>query len=122
MMTRRGDATMFERDGFRFFPLAVPSLGATELAVWALEVPAGAVSEPHSMDREEVFVLQAGGLMASIGDETFALSAGDTLTVPPHALFQIRNERSEVAHATVCTSAGMQAIIDGKRFRAPWTI
>lgn len=68
------DAPTFSREAFTFRPLAVPSRGSSELAVWALEVAPGAVSEPHSLDREEVFVLHAGALAATVGGERHLLS------------------------------------------------
>ena len=53
------DAQIFERDGFTFRPLAVPSRGSQELALWALDVAPGAASVAHTVDREELFVVHA---------------------------------------------------------------
>src|SRR6478609_4727639 len=103
------DAPTFSREGFTFRPLAVPSRGSAELAVWALEAAPGASSEPHSLDREEVFVLLSGALTATVAERTHALSPGDALIVPAGSALQIANDGDQAATLTVCTSAGLQA-------------
>ncbi|MDW5596641.1 cupin domain-containing protein [Conexibacter stalactiti] len=114
------DAPTFAREGFTFRSLAVPSRGSAELAVWALEAAPGACSEPHSLDREEVFVVAAGTLTATVGDERHALAAGDALIVPPGTPLQLANDGAETARLTVCTSAGMRARLNGEAFTPPW--
>ncbi|HST42713.1 MAG TPA: cupin domain-containing protein [Conexibacter sp.] len=116
------EAPTFAREGFTFRPLAVPSRGSTELAVWALEAAPGARSEPHSLDREEVFVLATGALAATVGEERHALAAGDALIVPPGTPLQLRNDGAETALLTVCTSAGMRAQLNGEAFTPPWAL
>lgn len=114
------DAPTFARGGFTFRSLAVPSRGSSELAVWALEVAPGARSEPHSLDREEVFVVRAGALEATVGGESHALAAGDALIVPPHTTLALANESGAAASATVCITAGFSALLDGQSFTPPW--
>jgi mannose-6-phosphate isomerase-like protein (cupin superfamily) len=110
----------YERDGFAFHPLAVPSRGSAELAIWTLDVPAGAESEPHSMDREEVFVTTSGRLTATIDGVQLAAGPGDALIVPAHAVLRLRNPGGRPARATVITSAGMTATVGGAAFTPPW--
>ena len=114
------DAPTFSRGEFTFRPLAVPSRGSSELAVWALEVAPGAASEPHSLDREEVFVLRSGALVATLGDTRHALSPGDALIVPPGTTFALSNEGGEPAAATVCVPVGFSARLNGAAFTPPW--
>jgi len=116
------DAPTFARGGFTFRPLAVPSRGSSELAVWALEVAPGAISEPHSLDREEVFVLRAGALTATVGEQRHKLSPGDALIVPPGTTLALANAGAATASATVCTSAGLQARLNGEAFTPPWAL
>lgn len=116
------DAPTFGRDGFTFRPLAVPSRGSSELAVWALEAAPGAAGEPHSLDREEVFVLLEGAVSATVGDAEHVLAPGDALIVPPGTPLALRNDAAGTARLTVCTSAGMQAQIGGDSFAPPWTL
>ena len=115
------DAPHFARDGFTFRPLAVPSRGSTELAVWALEVAPAACSESHSMDREEVFVVISGAVSATVADREVSAGPGDAIIVPPHATLRIRNDSAEhPARLTVATSVGMRALVDGAAFTPPW--
>lgn len=114
------DAPTFQRDGFTFRPLAVPSRGSAELAVWALEVAPGAVSEPHSVDREEVFVLRSGTVSATVAGVESVLAAGDALIVPVGAELRLRNDGERAAHLTACTSAGMKGTVGGQTFSPPW--
>jgi quercetin dioxygenase-like cupin family protein len=115
------DAPRFARDGFTFSPLAVPSRGSTELAVWALDLEPGAVSETHSMDREEVFVVVSGAVRATVGDREVHAGPGDAVIVPPHATLRIGNaDAAEPARLTAVTSVGMKATVGGAAFAPPW--
>lgn len=116
------DAPVFDRDGFTFRPLAVPSRGSSELAVWQLEGAPGASSTPHSIDREEVFVVARGRVRATIGDEEHVVAAGDALIVPADTPFQLSNGGDEPATLTVCTRAGIQATIGGETIVPPWSL
>jgi mannose-6-phosphate isomerase-like protein (cupin superfamily) len=113
-------APVFEREGFVFRPLAVPSRGSTELALWALEVAPGAASETHSVDREEVFVVNFGTVSASIDGADNGVADGDALIVPAGVPFRLRNPGPDVARLTVITSAGMRGTVDGVTFDPPW--
>ena len=114
-------APSFERDGFTFRPLAVPSRGSTELAVWIVELVPGACSEVHSMDREEVFVVAAGEVSATVAGEEVLAAAGDAIVVPAHAVLQLRNASPRhPARLTAATSVGMRATVGGASFAPPW--
>jgi len=115
------DAPSFARDGFTFRPLAVPSRGSAELAIWALEVAPAACSETHSMDREEVFVVVSGAVSATVADREVSAGPGDAIIVPAHAALQIRNASAEhPALLTAATSVGMRALVGGAVFTPPW--
>ncbi|MEU1626799.1 cupin domain-containing protein [Streptomyces sp. NPDC020096] len=114
-------AAAFERDGFTFRPLAVPSRGSSELAVWSLELAPGAASERHRMDREEVFVVVSGQIAASVGGEEVAAGPGDAIIVPADTELLIRNACTvNPATATAVTSVGMKATVGGATFSPPW--
>ena len=113
------DARVHEHGGFTFTSLAVPSRGTTELALWTVEVPPGASSELHSMDREEVFWVAAGAVTAE-GVGTAA--AGEVLVVPAGTLFRLANPGPEPARLVAVTSAGMRATIGGRTFTPPWSL
>ncbi|MGG2464643.1 cupin domain-containing protein [Streptomyces sp. RGM 3693] len=114
-------APVFDRDGFTFRPLAVPSRGSTELAVWSLELAPGARSEPHHMDREEVFVVLDGEVSASIAGEEVLAGPGDAVIVPANTVLRLRNASAQApAAVTAVTSAGMKATVGGATFPPPW--
>ncbi|CAM5507848.1 cupin domain-containing protein [Kitasatospora aureofaciens] len=120
-LTPLADAPTFERDGFTFRPLAVPSRGSTELAIWALELAPGVHSETHSMDREEVFVVIEGKVSATVAGEDVLAEAGDAIIVPAHSTLQLRNGcPHDPAKLTAVTSAGMKATVGGVTFAPPW--
>ncbi|GAA1982131.1 cupin domain-containing protein [Catenulispora subtropica] len=120
-LTTLADAPTFERDGFTFRPLAVPSRGSAELAVWTVELAPGVHSEVHSMDREEVFVVVEGRVSATVAGEDVLAAAGDAIVVPAHAVLQLRNACPQnPARVTAVTSVGMRATVGGNSFAPPW--
>ncbi|NUP49242.1 MAG: cupin domain-containing protein [Catenulispora sp.] len=114
-------APVFDLDGFTFRPLAVPSRGSAELAIWALDLAPGARSEPHSMDREEVFIVISGQISATVDGEAVLAGPGDAIVVPANAELQLGNASAEEpAQATAATSVGMIATVGGNAFPPPW--
>ncbi|PRX43576.1 Cupin domain-containing protein [Prauserella shujinwangii] len=113
-------APRFENAGFVFRPLAVPSRGSAELAVWALEAPPGAESERHTVSREEVLVLHEGRMAVEVGDDRHELTPGDAVIVPPDTPVRLRNPADRPARLTVCTSRGMRGTVHGRTIDPPW--
>ncbi|MFC0106483.1 cupin domain-containing protein [Kibdelosporangium aridum] len=119
----RADAPHFEVEGYEFHPLAVPSRGSTQLAVWSITAAPGATSTPHQHDREVIFFVATGRMTGSIGGESFTAGLGDAIIVPPDTDFTLGNHSAdEPASLTVSTTAGMQAIVDGNTFPPPWSL
>jgi len=115
------DAPEFTNHGFTFRPLAVPSRGSSQLAIWALEIAPAAVSEVHSMDREEVFVVVTGKVSATVGGQEVEAGPGDAIIVPAGELLQIRSACPESpATLTAATSVGMKATVGAATFPPPW--
>ncbi|WP_020667875.1 cupin domain-containing protein [Amycolatopsis nigrescens] len=113
-------APEIENAGFVFRPLAVPSRGSTELAVWSVEASPGARSETHTVDKEEVFVLQEGSATVLIGDREHVLGPGDTAIAPPHTPLRLSNPGERPARLLVCTSKGILGTLNGKTISPPW--
>ena len=114
-------APTFDLDGFTFRPLAVPSRGSSELAIWTLDVAPGARSEAHSMDREEVFIVVSGQVSATIDGEDLTAGPGDAIIVPAKAVLQLGNASADTpALVTAATSAGMLATVGDNTFPPPW--
>ncbi|TWP51627.1 cupin domain-containing protein [Lentzea tibetensis] len=110
------DAPVFERGGFVFRSLAVPSRGSAEIAMWTVDVPEGADSEPHQIDKEEVFYVLTGniriqGVDAGPGDAVICSAFTDiTLVGGP-------------ARLLVTTSVGATGILaDGQKIVGPWSL
>ncbi|MCE7012116.1 cupin domain-containing protein [Kibdelosporangium philippinense] len=119
----RAEAPHFEVEGYEFHPLAVPSRGSKELAVWSISAAPGASSTPHQHDREVVFIVTTGQMTGSIGGETFQADPGDAIIVPAHTDFTLGNASpTEPASLTVSTTAGMQAIVEGNSLQPPWSM
>jgi mannose-6-phosphate isomerase-like protein (cupin superfamily) len=115
------DAPVFELGGVIFRPLAVPSRGSSELAVWSIEMPPGSSGQEHTVDREEVFVAHSGRIVGVIGGVEHVIEAGDAMILPPHTPFSIRNDSAtEPAAALVCTSAGIKATLGDQTILPPW--
>ncbi len=114
------DAPLLTNDDFIFRPMAVPSRGSAELAVWTITVPPGAASATHSVSREEVFLVSTGRLSAEIGDLVLTAGPGDALIIPPETDFHLRNPGREAAEATVITSAGITGRLGGTTISPPW--
>jgi quercetin dioxygenase-like cupin family protein len=55
-----------ELEGARFTSLATPSRGAADTAVWQVELDPGTPPTPHSLTREEVFVVVEGAAWVRI--------------------------------------------------------
>ena len=119
-LTTIADAKTFENAGFTFRPLAVPSRGSTELAVWAVDVAPGAESERHSVSREEVFVVRSGEIVAEIGGVEYRPAPGDAIILPPGVPGKLANRGGGTASMTVCTSKGMRGTIGDVTIDPPW--
>lgn len=117
------DAQQFEVDLYTFHPLAVPSRGTKEIAIWHVNAAPGATSPAHHHDREVIFVVKTGTMAATVGGEDVTAGPGDAIIVPGETTFQLRNASAEEpATVTVVSTAGMQATFDGQTFPPPWTV
>jgi mannose-6-phosphate isomerase-like protein (cupin superfamily) len=122
-LSTHADAKKFDVDKYSFYPLAVPSRGSKELAVWHLDAGAGATSPAHHHDREVVFVVKTGRMAANVGGEDVEAGPGDAIIVPGNTSFALRNASAdEPATLTVVTTAGMRAVMDGNAFPPPWSL
>lgn len=114
-------APAFELHGARFTGLASPQRGATENAVWLVELDHRGDAVPHALTREETFVCIEGRALAQVGDETHELTAGSALVVPANVRFAIRNPDKTPFKAVAVLPVGGQACIEGQpAFTPPW--
>lgn len=116
-------AAIHERGGARFTSLATPTRGTTETAVWAVEIAPGTPATPHSLTREEVFVVLEGIAAVEIAGVVGSARAGDALVVPPGAEVLLSNGGDAPLRMLCCLPVGGEACLpDGTRFRPPWAL
>ena len=106
--------------GARFTSLATPSCGSNDTSVWTVDISPGAPAVPHTLTREEVFVVLAGRASVHIGEDDQIAHAGDAIVVPVDTMFQIGNDGPEVLRLLCCMPVGGQACLDGSTFTPPW--
>jgi len=106
--------------GTRFTSLATPSRGTVETAMWAVEIRPDTPAVPHTLTREEVFVVLAGRAAVRIGDEDQIADAGDAIVVPADTIFQLTNGGPDALRLLCCMPVGGQACLDGSTFTPPW--
>ena len=101
-------APRFELPGVRFTALAAPSRGSAGLCTWRITVAPGLDSpEPHSLDRDEVFMVVRGTLrLRPDGDP---VEAGDTAVVPAGTPIRLANPGDTEAEAYVAVRADFTA-------------
>jgi len=110
-----------ELGGARFTSLATPSLGSVDTCVWQVELAPGTPATPHSLTREEVFVVLSGRADVRIGDEHAEAGPGDSIVVPAQTLFELSNAGDEPMRALCVLPAGGQAQLgNGPAFVPPW--
>ena len=106
--------------GTRFTSLATPRRGTTENTVWRVEIDPGTPATPHSLTREEIFVVQEGRARVRIGDYEGEAGPGDAIVVPPGTEFQIDNASDQTLGLLCCLPVGGQAVVGGNAFTPPW--
>ena len=118
-VVRRQDAPEFQLPGVRFTGLAAPSRGSHQLCSWLITVAPDLLSaEPHTLDRDEVFMVTSGSLCLQPGSQP--LLPGDAAIVPAGTPIQVSNPGGEAATAYVAIAAGFTATAaDGTDFETP---
>lgn len=107
--------------GARFTSLATPTRGAIDTAVWRVEILPGTPATPHSLTREEVFVVLEGTASVQIAGQHDEAVAGDAIVVPADVDFELSNAGEETLRLVCCFPVGGQArLADGNTFTPPW--
>jgi mannose-6-phosphate isomerase-like protein (cupin superfamily) len=107
--------------GARFTSLATPSRGSAETAVWQVEIDPGTPATPHSLTREEVFVVLAGTASVRLDGVAASAAPGDAIVVPAAVAFELANEGETPLRLLCCLPVGGQARLDdGTTFTPPW--
>jgi quercetin dioxygenase-like cupin family protein len=106
----------------RFTSLATPSKGSGEASVWRVEIEPGTPATPHSLTREEVFVVLQGTAIVRLGDGAAeSAHSGDAVVVPADVRFEIAPLGDESLRMLCWLPVGGQARTDGGAvFTPPW--
>lgn len=119
---RSSAAPRYTVPGLTVTGLAAPSRGSRETCVWRLTLAANTPGTPHSVDREEIFVVLAGRALAVVDGDTVELAPGDALIVPAQRPFSLANPHAEPFEAiAVLPVGGRAAMPEGAPFAPPWT-
>jgi mannose-6-phosphate isomerase-like protein (cupin superfamily) len=119
---RAADAPRFALPGLQVQGLAAPSRGSRETSVWRITLEPRTPGTPHSVDREEIFVVLRGRALADLGPEHYDLGAGDALIVPAGQEFSLANPNEEPFEAVALAPVGFRASLShGEPFAPPWT-
>jgi len=116
-------AQSFTMPGVTFTPIAAPSRGARETALWRAVVAPHSEGVVHHMTREEIILAVAGEGVVRIGGETHPLRPGDAFATPAFADFQLECAGDVPFEAIVALPAGGRAVIGaGPSFAPPWSL
>lgn len=122
-VTTAEDAPRFSLPGVEFTGLASPTRGSKAVCTWRIAVAPGHDSpEPHTLDRDEIFMVTAGRIRLAPGEAT--LNPGDVAIVPAGTPIQLSNPTPEPAEAYVVIQADFTAAMgDGSTIGTPpWAL
>jgi mannose-6-phosphate isomerase-like protein (cupin superfamily) len=115
---RAAEAPRFALDGAEFTVFSGPSNGSQQICTWRLTIPAGKESMPHTLDRDEVFMVLSGRLRLGAGGAE--LGPGDSAVVPAGQPIAATNPGDEPAEVYVAIQAGFTAYTaEGEVFGTP---
>jgi len=105
----------------KFTSLVSPTRGSAETSVWMVEIDPDTPATPHSLTREEVFVVLEGTASVTLGGgDPGTAMAGDAFVVPPDTRFEVANHGIEPLRMLCCLPVGGQARTDEATFTPPW--
>ncbi|MEO6013061.1 MAG: cupin domain-containing protein [Devosia sp.] len=109
--------------GVHFTPVASPSRGTSETAIWRARVLPHMIGVVHHMTREEIVVAISGSGVVTIGDESHALQPGDAFAVPAFTDFRLECAGDVPFEAMVVLPVGGRAIVGTEpSFAPPWSL
>ena len=120
---KSSEAPIFTHGDLVVTGLASPSRGSAETSTWRLQLAPGCAGTPHTLDREEIFVMLSGHAVATLDGAELALTAGDTLIVPPHTPFALANPGAQACEAiAIFPVGGCARLPRSEPFVPPWAV
>lgn len=112
----------FDIPGVTFSPVASPSRGSSENAIWRARVSPASPGLVHHMTREEIIVATAGEGRVRIGDNSHTLLPGDAFAVPAFTDFALECASAEPFEAMVVLPVGGRVVVGtDPAFPPPWS-
>lgn len=111
-----------EFPGIRFTTLVAPRFGSSDVAVSRVHIDPDAPALPHSLTREEIFIVLAGIAEVHVDDETHRAHPGETILIPANTEFAIGSVGTSVLELLVVLPVGGELnLSDGTTFKPPWS-
>jgi len=104
----------------RFTSLATPTRGSAETSVWMVDIDPGTPATPHSLTREEVFVVLEGTASVTLDGDLGTALTGDAFVVPAETPFEVANRGTGRLRMLCCLPVGGQARTTAATFTPPW--
>jgi quercetin dioxygenase-like cupin family protein len=92
---------------------ASPTQGGSALAVWHVEMAAGAAGPQHSFDTEQVWTALDGAATIELDGETLTVLPGDTVVMPLGVPRRVFADATAGFAAVVAAPAGARATVPG---------
>ncbi|MBW8302720.1 MAG: cupin domain-containing protein [Brevundimonas sp.] len=123
VLLRREDAPVFETPNGVMRQFVSPSSQATEMAVWEVEMKAGAAGPEHRMSSDQLHRSLRGRWRVIVDGRTELVEEGDAVFIRAGALRRIAPDGDDGARALVVSLAGGRATMpDGQdRGVPPWS-
>jgi quercetin dioxygenase-like cupin family protein len=118
---RAADHPVFAIGGNTVTSLAASSRGASEAALFRIDLPSGSGLPPHRHDHFDVFAVTAGSGTIHLGEELTEVREGDSVVIPTGELHWLE-AGPDGATIVVTMLAGTTMILeaDGARTVPPW--
>lgn len=117
------DQPTHELGDTRFTSLATPSRGSAETSVWQVEIAPATPATPHTLSREEIFVVLEGSATVLLDGLESTADVGDAIVLPAGVEIELLN-RGEADLRMLCLLpvGGEATLGDGTTFAPPWSL
>ncbi len=107
----------------RFTSLATPSRGSAETSVWQVEIAPATPATPHTLSREEIFVVLDGTATVLLDGVEETAKVGDAIVLPVGVEIELHN-RGDIDVRMLCLLpvGGQAKLRDGATFPPPWSL
>jgi quercetin dioxygenase-like cupin family protein len=120
-VVRHADARRSSTPNATTTTFASPTLGGAKVALWRVEMAAGASGPLHWFDVEQVWTVLTGSARIELDGEPVVVSTGDTVVMPPQLPRQIHADPENGFTAMVTAPGGALASTpDAGPVLPPW--